>query len=355
MAFIQNIPFRRLACAVLMFSTTSRNILVQGVSGGEKEVQLGERLKEHFADLVPRVIVDVGANRGDWSRGMRSLYPSSKLLLLEATEKHATSLSETINELGNAKFEIAVLSEEAGTKVKFYQGNDTGNSMFRENTRFYENDVPVDRITTTVDIEIEKHIHSSFITSFEEIDYLKLDIQGAELLALKGATKVLEHATFVQFEASLIEYNENGACFSEIDQLLRDHGFVWYDMGDIARDESLFVSPGAGQFDVVYVKPSSPKLPERLREAKFCGYQRMVARAVPPITRGGAIPITSHTASTFDVFDEQLIAALAKEHRRPWAFFALGFVLATLSMSVVLVVLKIVPSRKSCVQEYKAL
>ena len=354
---LRSMALRRLASVVLLAFAANRTTLVHAVKGGDLEVQLGKQLKQDFPDFFPRVILDVGANIGDWSRGMRSLYPSSKFLLLEATEKHAPKLSNTVKELGNAKFEIAVLSDEAGVTVKFFQGLDTGNSMFRENTKFYENDVPVERITTTLDIEIEKQMQSSFIASFEEVDFLKLDIQGAELLALKGATKVLEHVTFVQFEASLIEYNENGACFSEIDQLLREHGFVWFDMGDIARDKSLFISPGAGQFDVLYVKPSSTKYPEGLKEAKFCGYRRMHQMAVSetsqqertddnrvsstPSTRGG----TAKSASTFDTLDEQLTAALAMQHHRPWVFFALGFGFAILLMFAILLVLKMNPAK----------
>jgi len=40
--------------------------------------------------------------------------------------------------------------------------------------------------------------------------------QGAEHLVLVGSTRVLTEATFVQLEASMVEYNEGGSCFWEV-------------------------------------------------------------------------------------------------------------------------------------------
>ena len=96
--------------------------------------------------------------------------------------------------------------------------------------------------------------------------------QGAELMVLLGATETLKKATFVQFEVSVIEYNKGGACWHEVDKLLRQNGFYFYDSGDHNRNEA-FRTKAIGQFDALYVKPSSDHLPNWLvdNNATFCG------------------------------------------------------------------------------------
>ena len=82
------------------------------------------------------------------------------------------------------------------------------------------------------------------------VDIVKIDVQGAELATLLGATKTLRAATYVLIEHSIIDYNQGGSCWFEVDAVLRKHGFY---MSDIKEISPLF---GAGQFDGLYVKPS---------------------------------------------------------------------------------------------------
>jgi Methyltransferase FkbM domain len=108
----------------------------------------------------------------------------------------------------------------------------------------------------------------------KRVDLIKVDVQGAELLVFAGGHKLLEQATFVQVEGSTIEYNEGGSCSYEVDDLLRKYGFFLYDISDMSYNAALFKTTGLGQYDIMYVKPSSPWLPSGLKEAKYCGQGR---------------------------------------------------------------------------------
>lgn len=101
-----------------------------------------------------------------------------------------------------------------------------------------------------------------------------MDVQGAELIVLQGATKALQEASFVLFESGTIEYNEGSACWYEIDEYLRQHGFYWFDIADIARNPA-FKTPGLGQANFMYVKPTSPKLQAYYEQkgTSYCGAQ----------------------------------------------------------------------------------
>jgi hypothetical protein len=76
-------------------------------------------------------------------------------------------------------------------------------------------------------------------------------------MVLSGASETLKRATLVQFEASIIEYNKGGACWYQIDELLRCHGYYLYDMGDFSRHEVAFHTNAIGQLDALYTLHST--------------------------------------------------------------------------------------------------
>ena len=56
-------------------------------------------------------------------------------------------------------------------------------------------------------------------------DFWNFDIQGAELLALKGATKSIKHAKVLYLEVNSKELYKNGALINEIDEFLAQYNF----------------------------------------------------------------------------------------------------------------------------------
>lgn len=62
-------------------------------------------------------------------------------------------------------------------------------------------------------------------------DALVLDVQGAELLVLKGAEKILERIRFVQIEAYNAEMYRGGAAMADIQDFMASHGFRPADTG----------------------------------------------------------------------------------------------------------------------------
>ena len=231
-------------------------------------------MQDFHKDYSPSAILDIGANRGEWSRQVHQKFPDAKFLMLEATPKHNVSLSKTVEDFGgssNAEYHIAVMSGKAGETVNFFQGeeSDTGNSMFQENTKFYANTQPIERITSTVDIEVQNSLLRDM-----QIDLMKIDVQGAELLVLEGARETLARVTWIHLELSAVNYNPGGACYFEVDSFLRSQGFFLHDHGDVYRSlKRLFKTHGIAQYDALYVNPSAPNAPNYIKDnpTLFCG------------------------------------------------------------------------------------
>lgn len=236
---------------------------------------LAGNLKKAYPDWSPQAILDIGANKGTWSTNVRSVYPHTLILMLEASDQHVSSLEETVQSIGNAKYRIEVLSDHDGDVIPFYFNPDasTGNSMFRENTKFFAHVKPVNKIAHTLDTIVKEEGETFLRGESSTFDFIKIDVQGAELMVLSGGLKTLAKATFVQFEGSTVEYNSGGSCFYEIDEFLRANGFYYYDHADDLRHPMLFKTFGLGQWDMLYVNPNSEHLPKQLKQKqpRFCG------------------------------------------------------------------------------------
>lgn len=65
-------------------------------------------------------------------------------------------------------------------------------------------------------------------------DYLKLDVQGAELDVLAGGQRALEDCLVVESEVEFVPFYEGQPLFAEVDQFLRARGFALHRLIDIA-------------------------------------------------------------------------------------------------------------------------
>lgn len=66
------------------------------------------------------------------------------------------------------------------------------------------------------------------------IDYLKLDVQGAELDVLKGASNALSSAVVIESEVEFIPLYKDQPLFGDVQLFLRERGFVLHKFLDIA-------------------------------------------------------------------------------------------------------------------------
>ncbi|QIZ71785.1 FkbM family methyltransferase [Oxynema aestuarii] len=64
-----------------------------------------------------------------------------------------------------------------------------------------------------------------------EIDFLQIDVQGADLQVLEGASKILSKSVLtIQVEVEFSELYSNQPLFADVDIYLRKHGFTLFDL-----------------------------------------------------------------------------------------------------------------------------
>jgi hypothetical protein len=67
------------------------------------------------------------------------------------------------------------------------------------------------------------------------MDFVKMDIQGAELTVLRHGHEVLERCMVIQLEVSFIALYESQPTFGEVDLWMRSKGFVPHSFLDLKR------------------------------------------------------------------------------------------------------------------------
>src|SRR5262245_61495989 len=139
-------------------------------------------------------VYDIGAHRGDWTQSIRPHLPGATFLLFEASEAHEGWLEKT----GDRYFIVVLSSEEK--LVDFYATGGSGDSYYREATPNYDGVEPRRVPATTLDRMIERN-------GLRGPDFIKADVQGAEIDVLRGGRRALAHARLVLLECPIVEYN----------------------------------------------------------------------------------------------------------------------------------------------------
>jgi FkbM family methyltransferase len=84
--------------------------------------------------VAPRLIVDIGANSGEWTRTALSIWPEARAIMVEPNALHAGALRTLAGEL-TATVSNDLLGAEDGREVDFHvmqAGTATGSSVFPE-------------------------------------------------------------------------------------------------------------------------------------------------------------------------------------------------------------------------------
>lgn len=206
-----------------------------------------------FADqkrLFPSasVVFDVGANIGDVSLLYRKLYPEATVYAFEPLPSTAAVLRKRTND-GVKVVEIA-LSDHAGEAFLHSNKSPGTNSLFRptrEAPLLYEPNIydEVGQVAvplTTIDDFCEAN-------GIGKVDILKMDIQGAELLTLNGAERMLLSMSLIYTEVFFAAVYEGQAWFGDIFRFLTDRGFGFHSIygpyyapdGRLVHADTLFV------------------------------------------------------------------------------------------------------------------
>lgn len=178
-------------------------------------------------------IWDVGANCGQFAYMAHKVWPNIPVFSFEPDPDSYKKL-----QLNFEKFSIKgnsypyALGDKVESKQLLRYADNVNNSLLQND--HYADGRAIDNVRvecTTLDIisRIIPEVNSAF---------LKLDIQGFELVALAGAENFLKNCLFVQIEVSFSPTYLGGAHAGEIILAMRGYGFECIDILDLLRDKN---------------------------------------------------------------------------------------------------------------------
>jgi FkbM family methyltransferase len=149
-----------------------------------------------------------------------------------------------------------------GQPAVFHETNWTlTGSLYEPNSRLLEKFHDLAELTTPVAQHRVATTRIDEIAEIDDVDWIKIDVQGSELTVLRNALRPLAHALLVQTEVEFVELYRGQPMFADVDQFLRAHGFQFHNFagygGRAFKPLATSVSAPFRQFlwaDAIYVR-----------------------------------------------------------------------------------------------------
>jgi FkbM family methyltransferase len=192
----------------------------------------------------PKCVLDVGANRTTWSAMASKIFPTAKFVLIEPQQEMKGALEAFCASHQSSRYVMAGAGAKPGELVQTIWEDRQGSS-FLAPVEDEKSPLREKRKTPIVTID------SIFAQQDPLPELVKLDIQGFELEALKGANCLFGFTECFILEVSLFAYMPGLPEFGEVIEFMRQRHYVVYDLcGSCPRPHD-----GAlGQMDLAFVK-----------------------------------------------------------------------------------------------------
>ena len=172
------------------------------------------------------LVIDVGANGGQYASGLRAAGYRGRIVSFEP-------LSEPYGQMAAASADDAAwdcrqlaLGRRRGTTTIHVSEDSRNSSIFAVGDRHLRT-VPDSRLVGGEAVRIDRldRLWPAIAQSAHR-PYLKMDTQGSELEVLRGATRVLDGISLVEVELSLLAVYESAPVFGDVYAVLAQHGFA---------------------------------------------------------------------------------------------------------------------------------
>jgi FkbM family methyltransferase len=197
--------------------------------------------------FMPRTVIDVGAFEGEWSRLAKSIWPESRLFMIEPNLAGSDALTCVAKE-----FDAGLFGELLGAhdnQTIHFNVMGSGSSILPEHSA----------VPRRVETRRLRRL-DSLLKSIAAPALLKIDAQGYELEILKGATELLPAIEAILLEISIIEINKGAPLLHDVVVFMKALGFVAYDILQIHRRP---LDAALNQIDFIFVRENSSLIADK--------------------------------------------------------------------------------------------
>ena len=200
------------------------------------KIQIDQVTNVWFKQIPIKTIIDVGASDGGFAKKSRAFFPNASIHSIEALP---ASYAKLVNRFkGDNKFISynTAVSDKEGI-IDFYLCDDnTGSSSMLEMTDIHKEAYPTTQKNTKLSVPATT-IDKLFVNQqFEKDILLKIDVQGAELIVLKGADHLLKETKMIFAEVNFLPLYKDCVLFDELYSFLKNYGFRLAGVENVSQD-----------------------------------------------------------------------------------------------------------------------
>lgn len=195
-----------------------RAFLKGGVAPAIEHAPLLRRLGFDF-------VVDVGANRGQFSLVCRRVNPAAKIVAFEPLPVPARVYRDLFAGDPNVRLCEAALADKSGKMVMHVSAQDDSSSLLPIAQAQTDN-YPGSGEVRTQDVAVMTLPEAVSLQELGARNLLKIDVQGFELEVLKSAVAFLDRFEWIYVECSYVSLYEGQPLADEVTAFLQVRGFV---------------------------------------------------------------------------------------------------------------------------------
>jgi len=170
--------------------------------------------------LKVQFAIDGGAATGEWTLAFKKLYKDAQVLCVEPRDSAQAELKDLAKALSGVQLAQTLLGDKDG-EVEFHEHDDQSSMLKNASGKAFgvSRKAPI----TTLDGLLRSR-------SLPAPDLIKLDLQGAELMCLRGAKESLKHTQLVILELLIIPLYKGAPTLADTMSFMQEQGFRCYDV-----------------------------------------------------------------------------------------------------------------------------
>jgi FkbM family methyltransferase len=189
-----------------------------------------------WVDPRSGVLVDVGANEGNWTGDVLRIFPGAEVIAAEPGPEPRAVLEERFANHPNVRIDPRAVSDKTGTAAFHITNWSVFSSLLAPTATLHELYGATEASTEEVETVQVDTVTLDELVGDRHVSILKLDVQGGELAVLGGGREALKRTDCVLVEILFVEHYEGDTTFAGIHAAMIEQGFQLMDISNLYRE-----------------------------------------------------------------------------------------------------------------------
>lgn len=210
-------------------------------------------------NIIPKTIIDIGANRGMFSKTANYLFKDTKIIAFEPLKECYEELKKLNSIIPFFECYNCAIGNKKEKGQIFKSSYDYSSSLL-EMADLHKEAFPVSKKTSVEEIEIISLDEALKNKDLVKPILIKIDVQGYEDFVIEGASKILEKTDIIICELSFQKLYNNQVLFDSIYARLKKMNFIFSgSLNELVHPKNY----GILQIDGLFIKNNFKTLVDR--------------------------------------------------------------------------------------------